>query len=234
MQERPAFKVYKLAHRGRQFDASPALRAAESRGETVDQVLDRNVAELLQELRVAFTGVQILFAFLLSLAFTQRFEELGGFDLAVYTVALLSTALATMVLIAPVSFHRIVFRRRQKAALVVVADRLLIVGLALLVPAISSAVLLILDVALGRWQAIVGSSATALVGLLTWYALPLAIRSSGHGVAPTPRRRHRSTSTLRSRWWVPATARWTVRCTTSTPCGAHARTASSTTHRSLF
>jgi hypothetical protein len=169
---------------GRLFDASAAVLSAESRGETVDQVLDRNVAELLQELRVAFTGVQILFAFLLSLAFTQRFEELDGFDLAVYTTALMCTALATMLLIAPVSFHRLVFRRRQKAALVVVADRLLIVGLAILVPAISSSVLLILDVALGRWPAIVGSSLTALVGLLTWYALPLAIRRSGHGVNP--------------------------------------------------
>ncbi|HEY4627381.1 MAG TPA: DUF6328 family protein, partial [Blastococcus sp.] len=118
---------------------------------------------------------------------TQRFEALHGFDLAVYTVALLSTALATMVLIAPVSFHRILFRRRQKAALVVAADRLLVLGLALLVPAISSAVLLILDVVLGRWPAIVGSSFTAIVGLLTWYALPLAIRRSGHGTAPPHR-----------------------------------------------
>jgi hypothetical protein len=164
-------------------DASRARRTAESRGETVDQVLDRNVAELLQELRVAFTGVQILFGFLLSLAFTQRFEELHGFDLAIYTVALLCTALATMLLLAPVSFHRIVFRRRQKAALVSVADRLLIIGLALLVPAISCAVLLIVDVVLGRWIGIVCGSLTALVGLLTWYALPLAIRRSGHGVA---------------------------------------------------
>jgi hypothetical protein len=169
---------------GRLFDAAAAVRTAESRGETVDQVLDRNVVELLQELRVAFTGVQILFAFLLSLAFTQRFEELDGFDLAVYTTALMSTALATLVLIAPVSFHRLVFRRRQKAALVVVADRMLIIGLAILIPAISSSVLLILDIALGRWPAIVGSSVTALVGLLTWYALPLAIRHAGHGVIP--------------------------------------------------
>src|SRR3954467_10172428 len=97
------------------LDPTAAIRAAEERGQDVDQVLDRNVAELLQELRVAFTGVQILFAFLLSLAFTQRFEQLGGFDLAGYRVALMSTAVATMVLIAPVSFHRIVFRRRQKA-----------------------------------------------------------------------------------------------------------------------
>src|SRR4051794_25620995 len=170
---------------GGRFDHSPALRTAESRGETVDQVLDRNVAELLQELRVAFTGVQILFAFLLSLAFTQRFGSLDGFDLTVYTVALMSTALATIVLIAPVSFHRIVFRRRQKAALVAVADRCLVTGLAALVLAITSAVLLILDVALGRWQAVAGSSAIALTALLTWYALPFAVRRSGRrGVPP--------------------------------------------------
>jgi hypothetical protein len=166
------------------FDASAAVRTAQSRGETVDQVLDRNLNELLQELRVAFTGVQILFAFLLSLAFTQRFQLLDGFDLAVYTTALMTTAVATLLLIAPVSFHRLVFRRRQKAALVIVADRLLIVGLALLVASISSAVLLILDVALGRGPAIVGSSLTALVGVLTWYVLPLSIRRSGHGVMP--------------------------------------------------
>jgi hypothetical protein len=165
------------------FDASQALRTAESRGETLDQVLDRNVAELLQELRVAFTGVQILFGFLLSLAFTQRFEDLDGFDLSIYMVALLSTALATMLLIAPVSFHRIVFRRRQKTALVAVADRMLVFGLALLVPAISCAVLLIVDVVLGRSAGIVCGSLTALIGLLTWYALPLAVRRSGNGVA---------------------------------------------------
>jgi hypothetical protein len=183
MADGPAHKPHKVAHGGRRFDPSPAQQAADSRGETLEQLLDRNLAELLQELRVAFTGVQILFAFLLSLAFTQRFTELDGFGIAVYTVALLSTALATMVLIAPVSFHRIVFRRRQKAALVVVADRLLMVGLALLIPAISSAVLLILDVVLGRWEAIVGSSLTVLVGLVTWYVLPLAVRRAGHGAA---------------------------------------------------
>lgn len=189
--ERSASAWHKVAHGGRRSDHSSAQRAADSRGETMEQLLDRNLAELLQELRVAFTGVQILFAFLLSLAFTQRFEDLNSFDIAVYVVALLSTAMATMVLIAPVSFHRLVFRRRQKAALVVVADRLLIVGLALLIPAISSSVLLILDVVLGRWQAVVGCSLTVLVGLLTWYALPLAVRFAGNGDAPRPRRRQR-------------------------------------------
>ncbi|CAA9213478.1 MAG: hypothetical protein AVDCRST_MAG57-202 [uncultured Blastococcus sp.] len=181
---------------GRRFAATAAVISAESRGETVDQVLDRNVAELLQELRVAFTGVQILFAFLLSLAFTQRFQELDGVDLAVYVTALMCTALATMVLIAPVSFHRLVFRRRQKAALVVVADRLLMAGLALLIPAITSSVLLILSVAVGRWFAIAGASLTAAVALLTWYALPVAIRRSGHGIVPPHPHGHQNSRTL--------------------------------------
>ena len=166
------------------LDVTRAMRAAQSRGETLDQVLDRNVGELLQELRVAFTGVQILFAFLLGLAFTSRFQDLDAFGLGVYTTALMTTALATVLLIAPVSFHRMVFRRRQKAALVAVADRMLVIGLALLIPAIASAVLLILDVALGRVAAIVGSGSTVLVGLVTWYALPLAVRRSGRGVTP--------------------------------------------------
>jgi hypothetical protein len=162
------------------------VASARARGESVDRVLDRNLNELLQELRVAITGVQILFAFLLGLAFTARFAGLGGFELTVYTVALMSTALATMILIAPVSFHRLVFRRRQKAALVVVADRLLVAGLGLLVLAISSAVLLILDVVLGRWQGLVGGGVIAFVGLLTWYALPVWARWAGIGALPEP------------------------------------------------
>ena len=162
--------------------------ASGDRGETEDEKADRRYDELLQELRVAQTGVQFLFAFLLTLAFTQRFAQLDGFDTAVYTVALLSTALATMVLIAPVSIHRLVFRRGQKAALVVVADRLLLLGLALLIPAICSAVLLILDVVLGLWPAVLGSAVTAAVGVGTWYVLPLVIRRSQPADTPEPHR----------------------------------------------
>jgi Family of unknown function (DUF6328) len=181
---------HRVAHGSRRFDTLKAQRAAAFRGETLEQLLDRNLNELLQELRVAFTGVQILFAFLLSLAFTQRFAQLDGFDTAVYTVALLSTALATMVLIAPVSIHRLVFRRGQKAALVVVADRLLMLGLALLIPAICSAVLLILDVVLGLWPAVLGSAVTAAVGVGTWYVLPLVIRRLQPDVTAEPHRQH--------------------------------------------
>jgi hypothetical protein len=149
---------------------------AAARGETTDQVLDRNMGELLQELRVAITGVQILFAFLLTMAFTDRFADLDDLQLTVYTITLLSTALATLTLIAPVSFHRLVFRRRQKAALVAVADRLLVVGLALLMLAITSATLLVLSVALGRGPALVGAGSVALFGLVLWYVLPLRQR----------------------------------------------------------
>jgi hypothetical protein len=172
------------ARRSRRFDQSAALLSARARGETLQQLLDRNLAELLQELRVAITGVQILFAFLLGLAFTQRFGALDGFELAVYTVALLSTALATLVLIAPVSFHRLVFRRRQKAALVAVADRLLMAGLGLLVLAISAATLLVLDVVLGVWPGVAGGGTVLVAGLLTWYGLPLWARRTGVGLAP--------------------------------------------------
>src|SRR3954452_2582482 len=166
------------------LDTAPAVLTAQARGETVDQVLDRNLGELLQELRVAITGVQILFAFLLGLAFTARFATLHTFELVLYTVALLSTALATIVLIAPVSFHRLVFRRRQKAALVTVADRLLMVGLGLLGLAISSAVLLILDVVLGPCRGLAGGGLVALAGLLAWSVLPVWARRAGLGAHP--------------------------------------------------
>jgi hypothetical protein len=166
------------------FDSGAALRSARSRGETLDALLDRNLGELLQELRVAITGVQILFAFLLGLAFTSRFSSLDRFQVAVYMITLLATALTTIVLIAPVAFHRLIFRRRQKSALVVVADRLLLVGLALLAVAISCAVLLIVDVVLGRWQGVIGGAMTALAGLLTWFGLPLWARTTELGLAP--------------------------------------------------
>jgi len=172
---------------GTAFDPTPAIRAAERRGESLDALLDRNVAELLQEVRVVFTGVQLLFAFLLGLAFSQRFRELDGFQVGAYLVALLSAALAAIVLIAPVPFHRMIFRRRQKAALVVVADRFLAVGLALVVTAITGSVLLVLDVVLGRGWAILGSGLTAVVGVLTWYVLPLAVRRGRLGTAPAHR-----------------------------------------------
>jgi hypothetical protein len=147
-------------------------RTAEARGQTPDEVLDRNLAELLQEMRVVITGVQVLFAFLLTMAFTARFDELGVFGTTVYTVTLLSTASATLVLIAPVSFHRTLFRQQRKQQLVAFADSALLVGLALLFLGIASAVLLVLDVVLGRWPAVAGCSFVVLLGVVAWYLIP--------------------------------------------------------------
>jgi len=115
-------------------------QTAQARGETPAQVLDRNLNELLQELRVVLTGVQILFAFLLALAFTADLDERGAFPTTVYTITLMSTACATVVLIAPVSFHRTVFRRGRKEQLVAFADRALLIGLALLTAALCAMV----------------------------------------------------------------------------------------------
>jgi hypothetical protein len=146
--------------------------SARERGESVDEVLDRNVAELLQETRVATAGVQFLFAFLLTLPFTQRFTELTDVQRGVYVVALLSTACAAIVLIAPVPFHRVLFRRHEKQALVTFADRALLTGLVLLLVGITAGVLLVLDVVLGRGPAVTGCALVAGLGATVWFAVP--------------------------------------------------------------
>jgi hypothetical protein len=149
-----------------------------ARGETPEEVLDRNLAELLQEMRVVITGVQVLFAFLLTLPFSARFDELRGFGTTVYAVTLLSIASATLVLIAPVSFHRTLFRRRRKEQLVAFADGALVVGLALLLLGVSAAVLLVLDVVLGRWPAVAACAFVGALGTVAWYLVPLRQRGS--------------------------------------------------------
>jgi hypothetical protein len=155
--------------------------AAVARGQTAEEVIDRNLTELLQEMRVAITGVQILFAFLLTLPFSARFDELGAFGTTVYAVTLLSTATATLVLIAPVSFHRTLFRQRRKEQLVAFADGALLVGLALLLLGIAAAVLLVLDVVLGRWPAVACCAFVIVLGVVAWYLLPLRQRRRPDG-----------------------------------------------------
>jgi Family of unknown function (DUF6328) len=146
------------------------------RSESEGQRLDRNINEMLQELRVAQTGVQILFAFLLTIAFQQRFAEVTTFQRNVYVTTLLLVSGATALLIAPVSFHRIVFRQRQKRRLVKATHRLATGGLVLLLLAVCGAVLLILDVVLGTRPAIIGVSGVALWFVIFWYVIPLRAR----------------------------------------------------------
>ena len=142
---------------------------------------DRQMLELLNELRVALPGVQILFAFLLTLPFSARFDGLGAFGTTVYTVTLLSTATATLVLIAPVSFHRTLFRQRRKEQLVAFADGALLVGLALLLLGIAAAVLLVLDVVLGRWPATACCAFVIVLGGVAGYLVPLRQRRASDG-----------------------------------------------------
>ncbi len=147
------------------------------RGETALERWDRNFGELLQEIRVVQTGVQILFAFLLTLPFTVRFEHSSRLDRLAYVGTVLATAVAAGLLIAPVSYHRIVFRRGRKAELVRVASRLAEWGLGSLLLAMLGAVFVVMDVVLGSpWAALLVAAVAALYGFL-WYVLPFLRRT---------------------------------------------------------
>lgn len=154
-------------------DAADADVSADGRDETEAERADRNFTELLQELRVAQTGVQILFAFLLTLPFTQRFEKLGDDDRSVYLGTLLATAVATACLIAPVSHHRILFRRHRKPEIVDTANKLAQTGLAFLLIAVGGAVYLIFDFVVGLGIAGVVTGVLAVLFIVIWYVQPL-------------------------------------------------------------
>jgi Family of unknown function (DUF6328) len=137
---------------------------AGARGETPLQRVDRAYGEILQEVRVAQTGVQILFAFLLTLAFTSRFPQVTQVERYIYVTTLMLCAAATALLIAPAAFHRVIYRRRLKHHLVHVANRLALSGLVLLLLAMISALLLILEVVIG-----LGPAVLLAVGGLAWF-----------------------------------------------------------------
>lgn len=146
-----------------------------SEEETAKERLDRNFAELLQELRVTQMGVQILLGFLLTMVFSSRFAEVEGWELALYGVAVGLTTLAMALLVAPVALHRILFRRGMKPHLVRSTHVLTFLGLMVLALAVSAAVALALVVALGVTTGVIIGCAT-LVGLSAiWYGLPMVI-----------------------------------------------------------
>ncbi|WP_433263392.1 DUF6328 family protein [Micromonospora vinacea] len=147
--------------------------------ETDKQRWQRNFADLLQELRVAQTGVQILFAFLLTLPFSNGFTETTEFQRDVYIVALLAAAAATALIISPVAFHRALFRQGRKPELVRFAHRMASGGLAFMLIAMVSAVLLITDFVLDRPIAFVLSALAGIWFLTFWVALPFARRNWG-------------------------------------------------------
>lgn len=157
-------------------DRDPEGRPS-GRDETEAERLDRNLSELLQELRVALPGVQVLFAFLLAVPFQQHFTSISAFDKKAYFATLLLTALSAALLIAPSAYHRLTFRYQQKGRLVVIANRLAIAGLAVLALAMTCAIMLITNVLFGTVATTVVTTTLVLAMFcLLWAVLPLKRR----------------------------------------------------------
>lgn len=165
-------------HRGR-HDRGHA-RPVPFRHETPAERADRNYSELVQELRVAQTGVQILFAFLLSLAFLPGFPDTTSFSV-VLTGALLAAGGATICFIAPVAFHRGLFRRGAKEEIVGLTHRLAIAGLTLLAASMGLATWLVLARLWSAQSASAVVAAMLVVVVLVWVVLPRAVyRHTNH------------------------------------------------------
>ena len=137
---------------------------------------DRNLIELLQELRVLGLGVQVLFGFLLSLPFTSQFRQLDGADRNLYLACLILAAVATALLLGPVAYHRLVFRQGMKERLVTTANVMAILGLIAVGLAVSSAVLLVTGFVAGYTTGGVIAGLVLLMFALLWFALPLSRR----------------------------------------------------------
>ena len=157
----------------------PELQLAHQdlRRETPPQRDDRNFLELIQELRVVGLGVQVLFGFLLSLPFTVRFGALNGGQRDLYVASITLSALATVLLLGPVAYHRLVFREGLKESLVRFSNAMAICGLAAVAGAVLTAVFLVIGYVAGTLP---GALITALVGAVLgglWFALPLSRRA---------------------------------------------------------
>jgi hypothetical protein len=142
------------------------------RDETEEERLDRNLGELLQELRIALPGVQVLFAFLLAVPFQKRFGEITPFQEKIYFVTLLCTAISAAFLIAPSAHHRIAFRLQRKEELVQVANRCAIVGLGFLALAMTGAIVLVTDFLFGALTTVLIGCFSAAMFAVLWYLLP--------------------------------------------------------------
>jgi hypothetical protein len=156
-----------------QADVAPG----DGRNETPTQRADRNWNELLQEFRVFQTGTQILAAFLLTLPFQQRFSKLPPFDVGVYLVLVLLAVVVTLLALAPVSLHRLLFRQRAKVELVRFGSTILIVCLAAASLLFTGIVLFIVDFLLAPPAGMIAAGCVFVVLLVIWVVLPLAVRA---------------------------------------------------------
>jgi cation transport ATPase len=142
-----------------------------TREESEKQRLNRELEQLLQELRVAMPGVQVLFAFLLAVPFQQRFTQVTPLQKDVYFATLLMSALASALFIAPTAYHRITFRRHEKEHLIKLSTRFAIAGLAALALAMCGAILLVTDVLFDATAVIVATAASLVLFGGLWFAL---------------------------------------------------------------
>src|SRR3954451_6200099 len=143
------------------------------RNETPLERCDRNLVELLQEVRVVQTGVQVLFAFLLTVPLTARFPELTGFERGTFFVTLLATGAAAVLLIAPTAYHRVLFRCGDKEHLVSVANRLTLAGLAFVALSMLGALLLVTDLMFDGAVVFATVGIAAVGCVVCWCVLPL-------------------------------------------------------------
>ena len=156
-------------------DQRGAVDTYERNGEDKAERLDRNWNELLQELRVSQTGVQILTGFLLTMPLQPGFAELDGFTRGTYAAAVIFCLLATVLLIAPVSMHRLLFRHRHKESIVMTGDKFAKVGLGILALAMTSVATLIFGIVFGDGAGLLAGALSVALFLLVWLALPLFI-----------------------------------------------------------
>ena len=148
------------------------------RNETPLERCDRNLVELLQEVRVVQTGVQVLFAFLLTVPLAARFPELSTFQRWDYFVTLLAAGAASVFLVAPTAYHRILFRLGDKEHLVVMANRFTLAGLACVAISMVGALLLVTDLLFHGVAAAVTAALAALALIAVWCLLPLRRRAA--------------------------------------------------------
>ncbi len=144
--------------------------------ESKEEQLDRELIELLNELRVALPGVQVLFAFLLGVPFTQRFQDVSDLQKDAYFFTFLCTAAATALLIAPSAYHRLTWRQHDKEHLLKVSNLLAISGTFFLAVAIASTVFVVTDLLFDTTSAAIITGLTAGFYAWFWYGLPLLRR----------------------------------------------------------
>jgi cobalamin synthase len=141
--------------------------------------LDRELTELLNEIRVGLPGVSVLFAFLLTLPFAARFERLSGGQQAAYYLSFFSSAIAMICLVTPSAFHRIRWRQGDKEAILRASNRLTLIGFAFLAAGLVASVLLVSELVLSSPLTVLATAGIGVLAVALWFVLPLSRRLRG-------------------------------------------------------